>query len=282
MRSTCGLCSSQGFFYVAAVTGCIFVILNMSFTEPPPLDSGVDLTASRASKFGPTYVVEPKGKHQATIVWLHGLGDDGSSWLQHLEPLPLPNIKWIFPTSPARPFTLFGGLPTTTWFDVVEMSEDATQDVEGMDASAAYVLSLLSIEPQEIKLGVGGFSMGAATAIYSASCFVRGKLENHTGSPTHLDAVVGLSGWLPCANDLSNEVEGNEVEGRAALPILLCHGRGDDVVNFRYGERSAEKLTLAGFEDLTFKSFNSLGHNVIPEEMNEVSIWLTSKLELEG
>ncbi|GJS05744.1 zinc finger, CCHC-type containing protein [Tanacetum coccineum] len=31
----------------------------------------------RAYKFGPTHVVEPKGKHQATIVWLHGLGDDG-------------------------------------------------------------------------------------------------------------------------------------------------------------------------------------------------------------
>lgn len=36
------------------------------------------LTAIRRFKFGSVYVVEPKGKHQATIVWLHGLGDDGS------------------------------------------------------------------------------------------------------------------------------------------------------------------------------------------------------------
>lgn len=35
-------------------------------------------TVRRAFQFGQTYVVRPKGKHQATIVWLHGLGDNGN------------------------------------------------------------------------------------------------------------------------------------------------------------------------------------------------------------
>lgn len=35
-------------------------------------------TVRRAIEFGRTYVVRPKGKHQATVVWLHGLGDNGS------------------------------------------------------------------------------------------------------------------------------------------------------------------------------------------------------------
>lgn len=34
--------------------------------------------AKKAIEFGKTYVVRPKGKHQATVVWLHGLGDNGS------------------------------------------------------------------------------------------------------------------------------------------------------------------------------------------------------------
>ena len=34
--------------------------------------------SGRGYEFGRTYVVRPKGKHQATIVWLHGLGDNGS------------------------------------------------------------------------------------------------------------------------------------------------------------------------------------------------------------
>ncbi|KAF3683483.1 hypothetical protein FXO37_01797 [Capsicum annuum] len=50
----------------------------MSFTGPSM--GSVAGTARRAFEFGQTYVVKPKGKHQATIVWLHGLGDNGSSF----------------------------------------------------------------------------------------------------------------------------------------------------------------------------------------------------------
>lgn len=50
-----------------------------------------------------------------------------------------------------------------------------------------------------VKLGVGGFSMGAATALYSAISYVQGKYENGNTYPANLSAVVGLSGWLPCS-----------------------------------------------------------------------------------
>ncbi|KAI3754284.1 hypothetical protein L1987_54065 [Smallanthus sonchifolius] len=253
----------------------------MSFGGPSMGSGG--RTGRRAFEFGKTYVVKPKGKHLATIVWLHGLGDDGSSWSQLLETLPLPNIKWICPTSPSQPLTLFGGFPSNAWFDVSDLSEEAKQDVEGLDASAAYVLSLLSTEPADVKLGVGGFSMGSALALYSAVCFAHGKLGNGDSFSARLEAVVGLSGWLPCAKDLTNKVEGDEAAARASsLPILLCHGKGDDVVQFRYGDKSAEKLTSVGFQNLTFKTYDSLGHYTMPEEMDDVCSWLTSKLELKN
>ncbi|KAM0071644.1 putative alpha/Beta hydrolase [Helianthus debilis subsp. tardiflorus] len=79
-----------------------------------------------------------------------------------------------------------------------------------------------------VKLGVGGFkfSMGAATALYSASCFTHGKFRNGNAYSTHLDAVVGLSGWLLCAKDLSKKIKGEEAANHASsLPILLCHGK---------------------------------------------------------
>jgi len=50
-----------------------------------------------------------------------------------------------------------------------------------------------------VKLGVGGFSMGAATALYSATCFAHGKYGNGNPYPVNLSLAVGLSGWLPCA-----------------------------------------------------------------------------------
>ncbi|XP_042053125.1 acyl-protein thioesterase 1-like isoform X2 [Salvia splendens] len=160
----------------------------------------------RTFEFGGTYVVKPRGKHQATIVWLHGLGDNGSSWSQLLESLPLPNIKWICPTAPTRLVTLLGGFPCTAWFDMGELSEESSDDLEGLDASAAHIANLLSTEPAGIKLGVGGFSMGAATALYSATCFARGKYENGRAYPITLRAILGLSGWLPGARSMASKV----------------------------------------------------------------------------
>ena len=111
-----------------------------------------------------------------------------------------------------------------------------------------------------VKLGVGGFSMGAATALYSATCFTAGKYGNGNPYPVALNAAVGLSGWLPCAKYdtvliyqtlfihfatyllsitykfyslffiriLPNKIKGVEEATRhaASLPILLCHGKG--------------------------------------------------------
>ncbi|RRT38334.1 hypothetical protein B296_00050807 [Ensete ventricosum] len=50
----------------------------------------------------------------------------------------------------------------------------------------------------------GGFpstacNMGAATALYSATCCAHGKYGNGKPYPVNLSVVVGLSGWLPCA-----------------------------------------------------------------------------------
>ncbi|XP_031487788.1 uncharacterized protein LOC116255852 [Nymphaea colorata] len=238
---------------------------------------------ARAFEFGRTHVVRPKGKHQATIVWLHGLGDNGLSWSQLLEALPLPNIKWICPTAPSRPVAIFGGFPCTAWFDVGDLSEEGPADVEGLDSSAAHVANLLSTEPADIKLGVGGFSMGAATALYSATCCAYGKYANGNPYPVNISAAVGLSGWLPCARSLGNKIgESEEAKRRAAsLPLLLLHGKGDDVVHYKHGEKSAEVLTSSGFRSLTFKSYNGLGHYTVPEEMDDVCKWIIATLGLE-
>ncbi|XP_008809651.1 acyl-protein thioesterase 2-like [Phoenix dactylifera] len=246
--------------------------------------SGPRTATRRSFEYGRTYVVRPKGRHQATIVWLHGLGDNGASWSQLLETLPLPNVKWICPTAPTRPVAAFGGFPCTAWFDVKDLSVDGPDDVEGTDVSAAHVANLLSAEPADVKLGIGGFSMGAATALYSASCCAYGRYGNGNPYPINLSAVIGLSGWLPCSRTLKYKLESSQDAARraASLPLLVCHGRGDDVVPYKHGERSAEVLRSSGFRNLTFKSYSGLGHYTVPEQMDDVRKWLTARLGLDG
>ncbi|PSR96041.1 Acyl-protein like [Actinidia chinensis var. chinensis] len=280
-----GVSSLQYLFSFIAIGGLFsaFPRCRTMHRNAPSMSSG-SRTTRRAFEFGRTYVVKPKGKHQATIVWLHGLGDNGSSWSQLLESLPLPNIKWICPTAPTRPVAVLGGFPCAAWFDVGELSEDTPDDFEGLDASAVHIANLLSAEPSDIKLGIGGFSMGAATALYSATCFAQGKYTNGNPYPLNLRAVVGLSGWLPGSRSRRNKiVVSHEAARRAAsLPILLCHGNCDEVVPYKFGEKSSHFLGLAGFRYLTFKSYDGIGHYTVPKEMDEVCNWLNGRLGLEG
>lgn len=44
--------------------------------------------------------------------------------------------------------------------------------------------------------------MGAATALYSATCCAHGKYSNGNPYTVNLSAVVGLSGWLPCSRSI--------------------------------------------------------------------------------
>ncbi|KAK4726621.1 hypothetical protein R3W88_031538 [Solanum pinnatisectum] len=254
----------------------------MSYINPS-MGSG-SRTVRRTMEFGRTYVVRPKGKHQATMVWLHGLGDNGSSSSQLLESLALPNIKWICPTAPTRPVAILGGFPCTAWFDAGELSDDTTNDLEGLEASVAHIANLLSTEPADVKLGIGGFSMGAATALYSATCFAHGKYGNGNPYPVNLRAVICLSGWLPGSRNVRNKIEGSHEAARcaASLPILLCHGKCDEVVPYRYGERASYVLSSAGFRNLQFKAYDGLGHYTVPREMDEVCNWLNARLGLEG
>jgi lysophospholipase-2 len=50
-----------------------------------------------------------------------------------------------------------------------------------------------------VRLGIGGFSMGAAAALHSAACYAHGRFTNGIVYPISLSVVVALSGWLPCS-----------------------------------------------------------------------------------
>ncbi|KAM0024470.1 putative lysophospholipase [Helianthus debilis subsp. tardiflorus] len=243
-------------------------------------DSGSRNARRNVHDFGRTFVVMPKQTHTATIVWLHGIGEKGSSWTQILETFPLPNVKWICPSAPSRLLTLYGGYPCTAWFNISSMSEDACDDLEGLDASATHVANLLISEPDDVKLGVAGFSMGASVALYSAACRAIGQYGNGNRYPINLSAAVALSGWLPCSRTLRNRVGASQEAARRAssLPVLLCHGQVDDVVEYKIGEKSAQTMYSAGFQNLTFQTYNGLGHYTILEEINDVCCWLNACL----
>ncbi|KAL3837805.1 hypothetical protein ACJIZ3_022396 [Penstemon smallii] len=243
-------------------------------------------TSGSTCEFGRIDVVRPKGKHEATIVWLHGLGNDGSSYQNiflHPSLFKFSNfnmqIKWICPTAPTRPVAIVGGFNCTAWFDVGELTEDGPDDFEGLDASAAHVANLLTIEPADVKLGIGGFGFGAALALYSATCFARGQYENGNAYPVNLSAIFGLRAWLPGSSYVRSKIEGSQEARRRAssLPMLLSHGKYNEKVPYEVAEQAYHQLVQAGFRRVLFKTNEEFSHNHILEEMDDVCNWLKTQ-----
>ncbi|KAG0615980.1 hypothetical protein M758_5G081200 [Ceratodon purpureus] len=57
-----------------------------------------------------TIVLEAKGEHKVTVVFLHGLASSGERWAEVLTSFNQfhPSIKWILPTAPFRKVDLTG------------------------------------------------------------------------------------------------------------------------------------------------------------------------------
>ena len=66
-------------------------------------------------------VVEPRGKADAAVIWLHGLGADGHDFVPIVPELALPadwNVRFVFPHAPVRPVTINGGMRMRAWYDI--------------------------------------------------------------------------------------------------------------------------------------------------------------------
>ena len=63
------------------------------------------------SKMAPV-IVSPSGKHTATLIFLHGLGDTGHGWASSLAEVRQSHVKIVCPTANTIPVTLNSGMYT--------------------------------------------------------------------------------------------------------------------------------------------------------------------------
>lgn len=67
--------------------------------------------------------VEPSGKVDGSIIFLHGLGDSGASWKEIAQVFAptFPTIRWILPDAPQRYVTI-NGCTMPAWYDIETLS----------------------------------------------------------------------------------------------------------------------------------------------------------------
>ncbi|KAI8340487.1 Phospholipase/carboxylesterase/thioesterase [Chlamydoabsidia padenii] len=214
-------------------------------------------------------VIPPLAQHTCTVIWLHGLGDCGSSWCFLAETLgpQFPMIKWILPNAPVRSVTMngFGDIPA--WFDVFAVDKSSKVqrfDDTGMLASAARVDELIKAESKQgiDKIILGGFSQGCILSLLIGLT-----------TQIKLSGIIGTSGYLPLGEKFTAMASG--INQHTA--ILMCHGDQDLVVKYKYGQASSRYLASLGYR-VDFKSYSGLGHVVCDQEIQDIAAFLNQCL----
>lgn len=208
--------------------------------------------------------VHPDETAEKCIIWLHGLGADGSDFAQIVPELNIPSrlkIKFVFPHAPIMPVTINNGYEMRAWFDIHHPDVSTKIDFAGIDQSVKAINTLIAheqengISPENIILA--GFSQGAVIAL------VTGILH-----PQPLGGVIALSGLLPHAADVIKLAPNKN----HSLPIFIAHGTQDQIVPFSFGEFAYKEIAKAGYP-VEWHSY-PMAHSVCKEEISDISHWI--------
>jgi len=212
--------------------------------------------------------LRPSAAANAAVIWMHGLGADGYDFVPIVPELRLPAalaVRFVFPHADVRPVTINGGYQMRAWYDIKALSAAGRDDAEGLDASVARVATLVADEQAAgvpaSRIVLAGFSQGGAVALHAALT-----------APERLAGVIALSTYLPRATTV---LQARSVANRG-LPVLMCHGTDDPVVDISMGLAARDALLASG--DAVEWHAYPMQHEVSAREIAEVSRWLVSRL----
>lgn len=202
-----------------------------------------------------------------SVIWMHGLGADGSDFVPIVPELGLDGavaIRFIFPHAPSIPVTCNGGYVMPAWYDIINLDSDSRQvDEAGIRASRAAIRALIARENQRgipcERVFVAGFSQGGAIAYTTALTH-----------PEKLAGVIALSTYLPKPALL--EAEATDVNRQ--IPIFAAHGTQDDVVSPALG-RAARDFLVGRSYSLVWQEY-PMPHSVCLEEVLAIGEWLNT------
>jgi len=217
----------------------------------------------------PTIEIETAATPRYAVIWLHGLGADGSDFEPVVPELGLdggPGVRFIFPHAPQIPVTCNGGYVMPAWYDIVTLDADTREvDEAGVIASRQAIRRLIERENRRgvpcARIFVAGFSQGGAVAYVTAL--------THAES---LAGVIALSTYIPTPLLLETEA----TAANRAVPIFAAHGSDDDVVSPELGIRARDFLLRQGY-GVEWHEY-PMPHSVCLDEVQDIGRWLRARM----
>lgn len=212
--------------------------------------------------------IEPTQPAKACVIWLHGLGDSGAGFAPVVPLLGIPEslgVRFIFPHAPSIAVTINQGFVMPAWYDIKGMDMDNRADMLGVIASELAVASLID---EQIDAGIparkivlAGFSQGGVISLFTGLRY-----------PKSLAGIMALSCYLPTGDKLPQGLS----EANRNTPLLQQHGEQDEVVPMPAGQSAFALIKAAGYP-AQWQTY-SMGHSVLPDQLQDIGQWLTARL----
>ena len=206
---------------------------------------------------------------QFAVIWLHGLGADGSDFEPVVSELGLadqPGVRFIFPHAPSMPVTCNGGYVMPAWYDIITLEKHSRRvDEAGIVTSRQAIRRLIERENQRgipcARIFLAGFSQGGAVAYTTALTH-----------PEKLAGLIALSTYIPVQGLLIDEM----AEANKAIPVFAAHGVDDDVVAPELGMAARDFLIEQGY-CVEWHEY-PIPHSVCLPEVKAIGKWLKARI----
>jgi len=211
--------------------------------------------------------IETRPNPSHSVIWMHGLGADGSDFVPIVRELKLPplGIRFIFPHAPMRPVTINGGFVMRAWYDIVVQDLVRQEDERGIRDSQELVGQLIE---KEIGRGIptnrivlAGFSQGGVITLQAGLRYSK-----------RLAGLLALSCYLPLAATLEKERSAANQD----VPLFIGHGTTDDIVPLKRGTDARDALAKLGYKP-EFHQY-PMPHSVHPDEIADIGAWFQRTL----
>jgi phospholipase/carboxylesterase len=216
-------------------------------------------------------ILSPSRIPTAAVFWLHGLSEDAAQMVPQIEALgirPEEGIRFVIPQAPLRPLSIKRNEVVRAWFDVPKPeSQPYIEDEAGMRSAEQMLRRLMACETDAgigaDRIVIVGFSQGGALGIHTA---VR--------CPFRLAGLVAISSYVVLHKRMPQEI----TDISKGTPMMLCHGRKDDVIPFELGIRTRNFLGSLGYR-IDWNEYPS-GHQPTEKHMKDIAVWIRDVLAL--
>jgi phospholipase/carboxylesterase len=202
------------------------------------------------------------GQPSGSVIWMHGLGADAHDF----EPIvPLLNLsqslRFVFPNAPVRPVTVNAGMEMRAWYDI-DPGAPLSGEAE-IQESAESIRKLVERENERgiasDKITLAGFSQGGVIALQLGLSF-----------DERLAGIMALSTYVHDHEHLVDRVSFANID----VPIFMAHGISDPMIPITRAITAREALLNLNYS-VQWHEYG-MGHQVCPEEINDISTWLNS------